>query len=108
MFEFGASHNKLPCGKTTDPETFLGCHRILSEMNKCFTLVHLTSTFRIHSRVSGDSRARTSGLLTNWLLRCLVAGGRLVKLLLQLQQLAQLVSIGRVGGGRTVSGACLC
>ena len=50
MFDFGASDNELLWSKTTRYETFLGRRRILSEMNKCLTLVHLTSTFRIHSR----------------------------------------------------------
>jgi hypothetical protein len=78
MFEFGASHNELPSLKTTRYENLLGRRGIRSEMNKCLTLVHLTSTFRIHSLDFEESKARNSGLLTNHLLRCLVAGSRLV------------------------------
>ena len=53
---------------------FVGrCRRVLSEMNKCLTLVHLTSTFRIQS-----GRPETSGLLSAQLLRGLAACSRLV------------------------------
>jgi len=31
-------------------------------MNKCLTMVHLTSTFRIRSRVPGDSKAGKSSV----------------------------------------------
>jgi hypothetical protein len=48
------------------------------EMNKCLTLVHLTSAFRIQSLGSEESKARNSGLLTNRLLRCLGIRSRLV------------------------------
>jgi hypothetical protein len=58
MFEFGASDNELPEWKTTRHKALLCCRRILSEMNKCLTLVHLTCAFRIHSGVPGDSKAR--------------------------------------------------
>ena len=58
MFDFGASHNEGPSSKTTRYEIFLGCRGILSEMNKCLTLVHLTSAFRIHSLGSEESKGR--------------------------------------------------
>lgn len=56
MFDFGASHNEGPSSKTTQYEIFLGCRGIRSEMNKCLTLVHLTSAFRIHSPGSEESK----------------------------------------------------
>lgn len=40
------------------------CEQKSYEMNKCLRLVHLTSTFRIHSRVSAASKPRKLRFLT--------------------------------------------
>ena len=75
MFEFGVSHNETPFHNVeNDPiRTSLGCRKILSEMNKCLTLLHLTSTFKIHSGVPRDSKAGTLCPMSNGLLRRLAA-----------------------------------
>ena len=68
---------------------------IHSEMNKCLSLVHLTTTveppFKLFRPLEDANRRRPKSRL---LLRWLVARGRLIQLLLQLQQLAQLLNIG--------------
>ena len=42
------------------------CEQTSYEMNKCLSLVHLTSTFRIHSRVSAASKPRNPRFLNQF------------------------------------------
>ena len=69
MFEFGASDNELPWWKMTRHESSLGCRKLLSEMDKCLTLVHLTSKFRIDLGQSpwGADTSGFSDLVTAWI-----------------------------------------
>lgn len=68
----------------------------VSEINKCLSLVHLTTIFRIQSPIRSEAKIQHRSPMIPLLYR-LAACVLLVQFLLQLKQLAQLVRIGCTG-----------